>query len=302
MGNTAGKDGRDGNDAVVDYNRLQTDLVDNQNFKTQVSSSLISDQMFKGQIIDAMKLNGNFIGPTGYTRFTELDQDSKTNLINDLVTRYKTTFGQEIINSEALQAWLIDPANSPTFRGPVGPAGKGYNDPDSISYLTANTLWCANGSCIAPKNIDLKKGQFIEFGKGEVKEQNAGKVGYQLFGDEKALDIIGAGNLPNRIVRLQDNLEVSGSINTPSLKIGDWTLDASDGHLRFKNGTAEYTMHKQESTQFDRKFLSSNGFYTGGWGIGPRSAGGHLDYAYGGENLYTMHNKSFSGAKFATNF
>ena len=221
MGNSAGTPGPQGPPGIVNYET--------------VKSSLISDQMFKGQIIDAMKLNGNFIGPTGYTRFTELDQDSKTNLINDLVTRYKTTFGQEIINSEALKQWLRNSDNSPTFRGP---AGLGYDSDASKTFLKATTLWCADGSCITPKNIDLSKGQFIEFGKGvDGKDQNAGKVGYQVFSD--GLDIIGAGTLSNRKVRLQDNLEVSGS-----LKIGDWVIQDNNGGLRFyKAGDQKFVVH-----------------------------------------------------------
>jgi hypothetical protein len=86
----------------------------------------------------------------------------------------------------------------------------------------------------------------MEFGKGEDKEWNAGKIGYKTFSNE-SLDIVGAGrNGEARKVRIYDNLNVGNNLRVNgSIKLGTannyWTIQARDnGWLEFLyNGTSQ---------------------------------------------------------------
>jgi hypothetical protein len=86
----------------------------------------------------------------------------------------------------------------------------------------------------------------MEFGKGEDKEWNAGKIGYKTFSNE-SLDIVGAGrNGEARKVRIYDDLNVGNSLRVNgSIKLGTannfWTIQARDnGWLEFLyNGTSQ---------------------------------------------------------------
>lgn len=104
----------------------------------------------------------------------------------------------------------------------------------------------------------------LEFGAGVAKEVNNGRIGYQLFGANNALDIVGAGpDVGSRRVsiyaqggstfygpvNMEQNLSVGGSING-SVIVGtsagsnfqrDITLMGSEGDIRFPYSWAIHT-------------------------------------------------------------
>ena len=236
MGNTASQE------AVIDYNRVQTDLINNQNFKEQVNTNLIGDQIFKGQIIDLMKQNPVFRGPSGLTSFSALSDTERAGLVSNLVSEYKSEFGTQIITSQALKEWLT--ANSATFRGPIGltgpagptgltgsmgPAGPvGLTGPMGPSgpagdydytqnewYFKKNTLWCdVSGSCQNDKNsLTLKVANDIQISMQDQK------------------------------ITMNKPLHAN-SLNTNSLKIGDWEIKAESAGLRFfKGGDSKFVIN-----------------------------------------------------------
>jgi hypothetical protein len=122
------------------------------------------------------------------------------------------------------------------IQGPVG------NIADSASVkqtLLPLTMWCADGElCNLPAlktGIALQNSNIIQFGQGYNREANAGKIGYGTFdgGASGSLNIVGAGTGNNRRVRVWDTFQ-----------IGDWTVNANDGHLRFfYQGNQKYVMH-----------------------------------------------------------
>lgn len=100
------------------------------------------------------------------------------------------------------------------------------------NFLKTATMWCADGElCKIPVNKDnntypvgsdiiLKKENGIEFGHGDTKDAQAGKL---LWGknDTSALEIIGKGTTnTNRTVRIYDRL-----------KIGNWHIYEDGEHL-----------------------------------------------------------------------
>lgn len=95
--------------------------------------------------------------------------------------------------------------------------------------------------------IGIPKATVLEFGAGESKEGNAGKIGYQQF-DGNALAIVGAGSdNSNRKVHLWDNLvvdknlDVYGNITLPQntvLEFGSGVSgkNADAGKIAYANG------------------------------------------------------------------
>jgi hypothetical protein len=245
MGNTAGKDGED---AVVDYARLQTDLINNQNFKNQVNTNLIGDSVFRGHIIDEMKKNDVFRGPMGFTTFSSLSDAEKTNLIGRLVQEYKSTFGQQIINSTELKAWLLDPLNSTTFRGPAGPDGKGYDSDESKNYLKERTLWCADGTCQLKMNSSEIKIDDAQFTMNKKLMVN----GRDILAE---LDTVKSGieGLKTRIEQVSEgDVQFRGNYNgTPS-----WYRPFSDGSTSNGLGLGIYNSKGGQNWAGRGKFYS----------------------------------------------
>jgi hypothetical protein len=65
--------------------------------------------------------------------------------------------------------------------------------------------------------MSLKDNHIFEFGKGQPKEGNSGKMGYQVFTGD-SLDIVGAGqNAGSRKVHIFDDLNVGNNINAANI-------------------------------------------------------------------------------------
>ena len=89
------------------------------------------------------------------------------------------------------------------LRGDKGPAGEllagGQASVRSNLFDKGYTMWCADGEmCKLPlnkKGVDIDKSNFIHFGTGYTKEDNAGKIGYGIWdgGENGTLNILGAG-------------------------------------------------------------------------------------------------------------
>jgi hypothetical protein len=84
----------------------------------------------------------------------------------------------------------------------------------------------------------------LEFGKGEDKEVNAGKIGYKTWTGD-SLDIVGAGrNGEYRQVRVYDDVEVMGTLwVNGNLTVGPnptWTMNTQDqGRLHFLHNNTQ---------------------------------------------------------------
>ena len=96
-----------------------------------------------------------------------------------------------------------------------------YNaDIQAIRNLSDIATKLVAGGLTVPGNILLQMNNVIDFGSNDTtRETNAGKIGYDKFGDN--LSIVGKGKPgePRRI-RLWDNVEVGNNLNTPSTTYG----------------------------------------------------------------------------------
>ena len=80
-----------------------------------------------------------------------------------------------------------------------------------------------NSNITIGKNLNIAKGQYIEFGYNVTKEVNAGKVGYQVF--SSGLDIVGAGTSGTyRTITLWDDVTINRSLRYPG-QICGWYND-----------------------------------------------------------------------------
>lgn len=81
-------------------------------------------------------------------------------------------------------------------------------------------------------NMKIDGNNTLEFGSDVPnKNINAGKIGYQAFGNADALDIVGAGSTNNRKINLyaEAGVTVTGSMKLPAkIVIADYTLTDAD--------------------------------------------------------------------------
>ncbi len=77
---------------------------------------------------------------------------------------------------------------NPKYKLTVG--GTTISDSLGVGLFRPTSEFTVNGG-----GINIYGTKYLEFGKGITKEINAGKIGYNVFSD--ALDIVGAGTLPN---------------------------------------------------------------------------------------------------------
>jgi len=74
-------------------------------------------------------------------------------------------------------------------------------------------------------NLNIANGKYIQFGYNVSKDGNAGKVGYQLFDSNDALDIAGAGTeLNKRKITLRDEVTIRRTLRYPG-QICGWYND-----------------------------------------------------------------------------
>jgi hypothetical protein len=88
-------------------------------------------------------------------------------------------------------------------------------------------------------NLYVNQGKFIEWGEGQTKETNAGRIAYRRFGSSNALDIVGAGTtVGSRLVKVYDILSInSGVIENNS---GGGGVYIGDGGLGYNFGTISH--------------------------------------------------------------
>ena len=164
--------------------------------------------------------------------------------------------------------------------GKPGKPGSSFDSPASMDFLKNSVMWCADGDlCKMPQgkrgldwgygaskiyddaqlkiesddNIFMRVGgenvadftkdnllifgsKYLQFGQDYDREGSAGQIGYGRHdgGVNGSLNIVGGGkNGQKRRVRIWDTLQV-----------GDWTLNADDGHLRiFHGGDQKFVIH-----------------------------------------------------------
>ncbi|HRZ30313.1 MAG TPA: hypothetical protein P5274_01430, partial [Candidatus Paceibacterota bacterium] len=112
-------------------------------------------------------------------------------------------------------------------------------------------------------------GNVIDLGADTVgREQNAGKIAYEKFGDQNALDIVGAGTENgNRLVRIYDNLSVNGTTTTNTLVVNNVCTGTGDDQV------CNSTLGDGNWVKTDNNISNSN---TGGVGIGTTDLGAKL--------------------------
>ena len=90
----------------------------------------------------------------------------------------------------------------------IGDELTGFRKGDKTIMFTGNT---AEVGGFDSDGLFVNKPSVLEFGKGEAKEVNAGKIGYQKF--SQGLDIVGAGSTSTgRKIKMWDDVEVTGSL------------------------------------------------------------------------------------------
>ena len=90
----------------------------------------------------------------------------------------------------------------------IGDELTGFRKGDKTIMFTGNT---AEVGGFDSDGLFVNKPSVLEFGKGEAKEGNAGKIGYQKF--SQGLDIVGAGTGGSgRKIKMWDDVEVNGKL------------------------------------------------------------------------------------------
>ena len=86
-----------------------------------------------------------------------------------------------------------------------------------VGTTAPGTTLDVSGMIRATTGIQITGAGVIEFGYNVTKDSAAGKIGYQSFAPNNALDIVGAGtNNTSRLIKLYDNVVVQGSISKSS--------------------------------------------------------------------------------------
>jgi len=115
--------------------------------------------------------------------------------------------------------------------------GQVYNaDIEAIRNLSSIATQLTTGGLTIPGNLLLQSGTVIDLGSNDTtREVNAGKIGYNVFGD--ALSIVGKGKAgESRRINLYDSVNVFGNLTTNgSSKVGgNFTVE---GKLILPNNT-----------------------------------------------------------------
>ena len=138
-----------------------------------------------------------------------------------------------------------------------------YNTSTSEISYTSNVFY-NNGKLQISGETNITGGNVINFGSDQVKEPNAGKIGYGTFNSDviNALCIVGASPLNStgnpRTVRIYDSLLVNSNVGigttnpTKPLEI----LGASGGLLKLVNSTSAY-----QGGQSNIEFWNNNSNY-----------------------------------------
>lgn len=124
-------------------------------------------------------------------------------------------------------------------------------------YSSSNTIfgdryWTfIDNKVLTLSNVSVSQSNFLEFGTGITKEENAGRIAYQRFSN--GLDIIGAGSNVGELrrVRIWDILDVGGGIvrgqNGSGIRIGDMGLGSNNvaiSHNALSNTTNTYALYQ----------------------------------------------------------
>jgi hypothetical protein len=171
-------------------------------------------------------------------------------------------------------------------------------------YLTKTGSTIVNGGLGVVGNASIGSTNYLKFGN-EAVANNSSKIGWHLPGSlNDAIDIVGAGTSPNRLVRVWDNLTVNGTTTTNNLTVNNrfysqFICSLTGNCINVNSITNNSNSDKWATT------TTNNGVYynSGNVGIGTKAPNSILETKSATPviALNATTNAGFSGLSFQTN-
>jgi trimeric autotransporter adhesin len=214
---------------VVDFNISRFDTI-GDNALTQLDIKMNNGLIGTSDMTAlTLRSNGNVgVGTTSPSSRLHVYKSSSGDSSQFLIDLTPNSTPSTVVAKSTLN-WYGASFDTQVFRGngsDITKVSMGINLAENITIRADGNIDIGAG------NVKIQGTNYIEFGTGETKESNSGKIGYETF-DAGYLNIIGAGTTAgSRNVKIYDNVLVAGNIDADGTIAGSiWKSPNFAGYI-----------------------------------------------------------------------